>query len=339
MKSRLSRILIFLLAFGLLWGGGAALLCGGNLCLHTPVNAQSAPQGQDAADVITGLAILGDSTQDEYQADSARGGEYVWQTYNWVELIAKYRDLNMGEWGVYGEPRRSGYAYNWARSGATSGEMISNGQLTGALRQVLAHKVSHALVQIGINDFYFSGLGYEIYDGTISTEDLHAILDKTARNIIVTAFALQKLDGDHVIVAAVQDYVTLPIIPELKTTFTDEAGRARLQEAFTYINGRLKELSQKWDIPYFDYNEAMLAALTSRIDSDGYLVMGGERINLDARGNEPHFGMLDDQYAHPGTVISGLSANVWMAEMNKVFGSNLAPLSDEEILQAAGLRQ
>lgn len=91
-------------------------------------------------------------------------------TTGW-DFIAKYHDLNMGEWGVYGEPRRSGYAYNWARSGATSGEMISNGQLTGALRQVLAHKVSHTLVQIGINDFYFSGLGYEIYDGTISTED------------------------------------------------------------------------------------------------------------------------------------------------------------------------
>ncbi len=244
----------------------------------------------------------------------------------------------MGPWGTYREPRRSGYAYNWARSGATSAEMIADGQLTGVMRQILGGNVSHALIQIGINDFYFSGLGHEIYDGTISEAALHTALDKTARNIFVAAISLKEVDRDRVIVAAVQDYVTLPIIPEMKTDYTDAAGVARVQEAFAYINNRLAALSAQWGVPFFDYNAAMLAEINSRLDSEGFLVVGGERINLKQRGNDPRYAMLDDEYAHPGTVLSGLSANVYIAEMNRVFGTAIAPLSDDEILQAAGLR-
>jgi hypothetical protein len=36
-------------------------------------------------------------------------------------------------------------------------------------------------------------------------------------------------------------------------------------------------------------------------------------------------------------VLSGLSANLFIEEMNRVFGTTIAPLSDAEILQAAGI--
>ena len=332
MRNRFARILV-----------SGALLCAVGLCLQTPVRAQSAPAADaGGAAAITGLAILGDSTQDEYHADSARGGDFAATTFNWVELLATERNVNVGPWGAYREPRRSGFAYNWARSGASSAQMLTQGQLAGALGQILDKEVSHAIIQIGINDLYLSGVGYKIYDGdfagTAGEAELQSILDKTARNIFITAYMLQALGTNHVILAAVQDYVTLPVIPEIQTSFTDPDGRLRVIEAFAYINRHLAELSAAWGISFFDYNAAMLAELNGRLDGDGYLVVGDTRINLSVRGNDPRFGMLDDEYAHPGTVLSGLSANVYIAEMNRVFGTTIAPLSDAEILQAAGLQ-
>ncbi|HRN69615.1 MAG TPA: hypothetical protein PLS49_00390, partial [Candidatus Woesebacteria bacterium] len=72
---------------------------------------------------LTGLGILGDSQSDEYRADDNRGANYPTTTLNWVEILVQERNINIGEWGVWQEPRRSGYAYNWARTGATAASM------------------------------------------------------------------------------------------------------------------------------------------------------------------------------------------------------------------------
>src|SRR5690348_14161908 len=81
-----------------------------------------------------GIGVLGDSYSDEYQfypphRSSAR---------NWVEILALTRGMNFGEFTAAsrGEPRNGGYAYNWARSDATSEDMIATGQHTGLASQV-----------------------------------------------------------------------------------------------------------------------------------------------------------------------------------------------------------
>lgn len=48
---------------------------------------------------LTGVAVIGDSQSDEYRADDSRGTTYASTTLNWVELLAKYRKVNFGEWG------------------------------------------------------------------------------------------------------------------------------------------------------------------------------------------------------------------------------------------------
>ncbi len=98
MTNRLAHALrAFLLASGVLLA--TAVVGSGGLSFGRPLVAQSAPAAPDVPALITGLAILGDSTQDEYQADSARGGPYVGVTMNWVELLAAKRDLNRGAMG------------------------------------------------------------------------------------------------------------------------------------------------------------------------------------------------------------------------------------------------
>ena len=87
---------------------------------------------------IKGIGIMGDSNSDEYRADDNRGGEYAPTTLNWMEQLVLSRELNFGPWGTWGGPRRTGYEYNWARSGATAHSLITSGQHTGLAQQVAA---------------------------------------------------------------------------------------------------------------------------------------------------------------------------------------------------------
>jgi phospholipase/lecithinase/hemolysin len=361
MKRRLILQLIVLgLTLGIVGIGTAAIVCGSQQCIYLPLIVSPTAVSPSATSIsgtptaitnpvvtptlnpnpktITGLAILGDSTQDEYQADNPRGEEYNRTTLNWVEQLTIKRNINLGAIGTRPEPRRSGYDFNWARSGATSDQMIRYGQHTGAAQQVQAGQVSHALIQIGINDFYFSGLGLEIYNGTLSDTATKSRLNQISDNIIAAAQTLKNTGRCQVLIAATQDYLTLPIVPELYITAQDPAGRKRYIDAVAYLNQRLATQSSQLGVAYFDFNAAYLAEVQSRLNADGFLVVGGELIDLQKRGNEPHFGLLDDQYIHPGTVLAGLYANVYMRAMNQHFQTAFLPFSDDEILQTAGIK-
>ena len=69
---------------------------------------------------IFGLGVAGDELSDEY------AGQPCGDARNWVELLAA-RGLNFGPSGGYGEPRGSGYEFNWARAGATSRTLLDDG--------------------------------------------------------------------------------------------------------------------------------------------------------------------------------------------------------------------
>jgi len=102
---------------------------------------------------ITGIGVIGDSQSDEYRADDDSGQPYTSSTLNWVEILSQYRSVNFGEWGVREEPRRTGFAYNWARSGATAESLIINRQHVGIANQVKNKKINIVIVYIGANDF------------------------------------------------------------------------------------------------------------------------------------------------------------------------------------------
>jgi hypothetical protein len=193
------------------------------------------------------------------------------------------------------------------------------------------------VIQIGINDFYFSGLGLEIYNGAIAGAQLQARLDQIADHIMTAAETLKATGKCQVLVAATQDYITLPVVPELYVNYQDPTGRQRYIDAIAYLNGRLQARSAALGVAFFDFNAAYLAEINGRLDSQGFLVVGGERIDLRTRGNAPHFGLIDDGYIHPGTVLSGLYANVYIEALNRAFGTAVQPLRDDEILQAAGI--
>ncbi len=303
----------------------------------TPVPpTPGAPDPTPYSAPFVGLAIIGDSTQDEYAADNPRGAEYAATTRNWVELLVEQRGVNLGPWGTRDEPRRSGYEYNWARSGATTSQLLHWGQHTGTAEQARAGLVSHVAIQIGINDFYYGDVGIQIYQGLLTGDALKNHLDVMVENIGIAINTLQETDVT-ILLAATQDYVSIPIVPELKTVFTDDAGKQRMIDATAYLNSRLVQLAAEEGVAFFDFNAAYLTELKSRMDGEGFVVIGGSRIDLGTRGNAPQFGLLDDEYVHPGTALSALFTNVYIHAFNKYFGTSFAPLSDEEIERAAGL--
>lgn len=289
---------------------------------------------------LTGLAIIADSTADEYRADNSRGGEFGNVTFNWVELLARQRGLNLGEWGERAEPRRGGYEFNWARSGATSATMIDDGQHTGVAEQIRAGQVSHVIIQIGINDFYFNNVSFEIYAGRLAGAELQEFLDAIVANVELAVETVKATGNEHIMLAAVQDYLTPAVLPEVDTLLPDDVGLQRLMGAFAYVNQGLSGIALREGIAFFDFNAAFQCELERRYDptDQRYILVGGERIDLGDKGNEPSHAFLGDEYAHPGTVLSGLFANLFIKQMNLVFGAQLTPFSDDELLQFAGLK-
>lgn len=282
-----------------------------------------------------GFGIMGDSTSDEYQADDQRGGEYASTTLGWVEQLVKQRGLNFGPWGTWGEPRRTGYEYNWARSGATAESLISSGQHTGLAKQVAEGKVSHVFLWIGSNDFHLTNGTYqEIYDGSLSDELLQKKEDSIVANITTAVDTVLAAGPVDMVVVNIRDFGWVPQVQEL---FPDAAGRQRVTNAVQSINQRLDTMAAKRQIQIVSADD-FTRSLLDRTDRAGYLHFGDELISASGIGNEPHNLRLEDPAGHPGTVASGIIANVMFIEpFNSHYETNIAPLTDAEILEDAGI--
>lgn len=280
---------------------------------------------------IRGIGVIGDSQSDEYTADDKRGSTYEGTTLNWVEILAKVRNLNFGAWGEWDEPRRSGYAYNWARTGATTLSMIESGQHTGLAEQVKDGEVNLVIVYIGANDFapYLPDGYQQIYDGTIFGAALYRKLNDMSANIKTAIETIQN-SGDV--------KVLLVLIPDwgdhigVFTAFPDPTGRSRVSDAVNYINTDLTNWANTKQIAIADPNEFYYDLLWKNSD----MKVGNITLNKVYPSDDPHYVFLSDGI-HPGTIFNGLFANFLIQKMNSELGTDIRPLSDQEIINAAGL--
>jgi hypothetical protein len=298
--------------------------------------AQTRPAVATATPVpIVGIGVLGDSNSDEYRADDDRGGEYAATTYGWVELLAARRGLNFGAWETWDEPRRSGYAYNWARSGATAQSMIESGQHIGLAQQVASGQVSHVVVWIGTNDFATWNDTYqEIYDGRLNGEPLQAKIDSMVADMTLAVDTVLRAGKVKVLLVTIADRA---VAPDVIAQFPDAAKRRQVSEAIRAVNTRLAAMAVSRGAAVVD-SEALTRSMLKRVDAAGTLRLGSESIDLFGKGDEPHHGRLNDEAGHSGTIVSGLIANeVIIGPLNEYYGAGIAPLSDDEILQSAGL--
>ncbi len=301
----------------------------------TPQAAATEPLEASTTRVL-GFGVLGDSSSDEYRADDNRGADYPVLPLNWIELLVTLRGLNFGPVGTWGEPRRSGYEYNWARSGMTAHEMISSGAADGLAEQVRSGKVSHVVIWIGGNDFgTWNGNYVAIYSGQIAGAALQAKIDGILGDITAAVDKLQQA-GDVKIVI-----VTLPdrgVAPDTIGSHPEPDKRQRVTDAVNAVNDGIRRLADERGMAIVDGAE-ITRQLAERIDAGGTFDLDGVKIDVFNKGADPHFGRLDDSDGHPGTAMSGLIANwVFIESFDQAYGLGVEPFSADEILKAAGLR-
>ncbi len=290
--------------------------------LINPTGAKAAPPG---------FGIMGDSGSDEYRADDWRGGAYWETTFVWDELLVRYRGLDFGPWGTRSWPRRTGYEYNWALSGATANDVITSGQHTGLAQQVAEGKVQNVFFLIGPNDFaIWNGTYAAVYNGMTQAQ-----IDAKVNGIISD----MALAIDTVLAAGPVNFVVANVrdrgnSDRFQALYPDPARRAVVTAAFNAVNAGIENIVATRNIKMFDMINAPLPEYIS-IDANGNIVILGEVINTSIDSDDPHYLILSDG-DHIGTVGEGIKANAILDEFN-TFGLEIPKFTALEILNNAGI--
>ena len=280
-----------------------------------------------------GFGVMGDSSSDEYRADDNRGGVYAATTLNWVELLARYRGLDFGAWATRAEPRRTGYEYNWARSGARAADLIAQGQAAGLAQQVAEGRVSSAVVMIGSNDFSLTNNAYaEIYSGAVTGAALTA---KIAGIVASIASALDMVRSAGPVQFLVVNLPALDVGTAFQASFPDPARRRLVTNAILAVNAGIASITAQRRIPLVDLDAFAIAAF-SQADANGNVSIGGELVNLRVGGDEPHHALLGDNQ-HGGTVSEGVLANYFLDHFAAAGGPIIPRFTDQELLGNAGI--
>ena len=293
---------------------------------------------QQEPSILTGIGVLGDSFYDEYRADDNRGGEYASATFSVVELLARLRGMNFGPWGTWNDVRRTGYEYNWARSGATSSTMIHEGrQHLGLAEQIRQGKVTFVWIGIGANDFspHYIFDFQRIYEGELSGRRLENKINRAIEDVTLAVDTVKEAGAEGIVVTL---FTRWDLDPNVRRDFPDEEKLQRVTDAIEAVNDGIRRLEEPGRVIVFDQNRFGQEEFLPRV-RDGFLRVGWAKIDFTQCGDEPHHYLLSD-CSHTGTVVNGLVANYYFVRvLNEHFDAGIAPLSEEEILLAAGIQK
>lgn len=279
------------------------------------------------------IGTLGDSYTDEYRfyppdRSVAR---------NWVEMLHTVRLVNFGPYTTLsrGEPRDQGFAYNWARSDATSEDMIAN-QLPGLTAQVAAGDIRYASIFIGGNDFLH--LLDAAAAGLIPPQDIPSALAVTTTQLITnfeTAVGTLLAASPNVKVAVwtLPDVGILPIAQEAAATNPAVVPLLEgVSQATNEFNSFVESLGSNPRIAVVDLAGAVNLELASA--TNGTITVAGQTIHLTTVGDDYHNFFLADGI-HPGTVGQGVIADTFVESIDNKFGVQLIPITPQEIIRYA----
>ena len=289
------------------------------------------------------LGVLGDSLTDEY--DDQAFGAYA---RNWIELLAEQRGLDLGPTatedgqpgGTWGEPRRTGYEEDWARSGADTWTAITQGQHTG-LAGGAARGVRHAVLFIGNNDFRpgfppgNNDFPYNaIYNGFWTDAEVAAHLAAGLDNLRTLLAPLESA-GLRLVVVAPMDFGATPAV---RLLFPDATRRERVAQAVAGFGSRLRALAAEKGLVFVDAFRLGRAIFGTHAAPRATLRVGDVAIDLDqfSGGSGTPAAFVEDG-VHPHTVIQGVMANVVLAALDRHLGACVPPFSEVELLAHNGL--
>lgn len=301
-------------------------------------------------------AVLGDSNSDEYNADDNR------PAHNWTEMLAApspgapalehHRGLDLGTWGTRSEPRRRGYANNYARSGATMVDVVAS-QLTLVEARVANGEITH-VVMFGtgnewgnpFQDFYIDRI-YNSPDGGVTDSqgaNIDGLMNAVAgryTTVMDTIVGAGLIGGMVVVMPPRWD-----IFPVLLLNYTNPTRLGYVGAAVEHCNGLIEAHAASVNAA-----AGRTVVATTTLDAlwrEAYATDDGTHITIagvpliytsDALNGEPNYFAIAPQTAipHPGTIAQGALANTVIAAANQLPGVQVEPFSDREIRENAGI--
>jgi lysophospholipase L1-like esterase len=283
------------------------------------------------------VGALGDSYTDEYRfyppdRPSAR---------NWVEILSATHRANFGPFSLKGrgEPRDQGFAFNWARSDATSSDMIAN-QLPGLSQQVARGQVRTAWIFSGGNDFLFylrATLPSVLGGTTAGNAGLAPIVANVERNFTMAVDELLTANPNaRLVVATVPDVNVLPIVRQFAAIPAAQPLLAAVGAGIDQYDAviRATAASNPSRIALADVQGAA-APLFAAGSSASF---GGTTVNLVTPGNHYRDFFVADGI-HIGTIGQGIIADTFIQAVDTTFGAQIPPLSPTQIVHFARLVQ
>jgi lysophospholipase L1-like esterase len=237
------------------------------------------------------------------------------------------RGLDFGRFGAsgWGGPRDRGFEYNWARSGAATGDLIASGQHTGLAAQVARGDVRMAFVLIGGNDFINAMYAPD------PEAALRAALPRALANYRLAVQTVRAADPDvWLVLATVPD---IRLLPEFDGPLREGRLPVRLADACTAAMGRYNAQIRAMavgDRRIALIDLALVARLADLVSRDS-AVVAGRRLDRSRPGNSPDRFFLADR-RHPGTLAQAQLARMFILAINARFGAGIEPLRDAEIL-------
>jgi hypothetical protein len=293
-----------------------------------------AAKSKHTAPAVT-VGTLGDSYTDEYRFYTPD----LNRARNWVEILANTRHVSFGSYSARGrgEPRDQGFAYNWARYGATSTDMVAN-QLPGLTKQVSAGVVQCAWIFVGDNDFLYL-LG-QLQAGQIGAADFPQALaqtEATAQANFNTAVTTLLTANPHVklVVSTLPDVSLLPVVQAGATTPELKAAVAATGQAIQQFNANVTSAAAGNNrVALVD-----LAGLSSQVVQAAAggatsVPFGGTNVSLTTPGDDYHDFFLADGL-HIGTIGQGLIADAFINAVDTKFGAKVRTLSPQQIVRYA----
>jgi hypothetical protein len=257
-----------------------------------------------AADVLHGVGVI-----DNGSASPSASGSYP-------VVLQNLRGIN------FGGPT---FPYDFAYVGASSTSVLQPGDADAQLvTQVQAGNVTLAFMSMGENDMLgaVSAVANGSLSGAALTAQQNILINnvETGVNLVLTA-------GAKVVVGGLPDIADSPA---LASTVADPAAKARVEGAIATMEAQLVAFAATKGIPFVDF-----FALEKAVYDSGHFQIGGVNISLTTVGSDPHNFFQDNLNA--GIAIRGEIANLWLQGTNEAYGTNIPLLTDQEILNLAGI--
>lgn len=282
------------------------------------------------------LGIIGDSASDEYRGSDNRGGAYASVTRNWIELLQIENIARPGAWGNWGEPRRTGYEYNWARSAARTENLQQ--QADGLAAQIsalrnTAQAIGAVVIWGGANNFanYANGSYNAICTGSLSGQALNDFIAQRAAHIEQAVQTVRTADPNiRLLIATIPDLNWSPSI----SGCGDPNGPARVTAAINQTNELITDIIATYGAATLNAADIM-ARLPGNIAAIVAASGGTFPFNANGVGDAPTNGILGDAI-HSGTIFNCITANEVVAALNTRYGLNLPRVSDAQCLARVG---